>query len=232
MNFANLRSKTSLIVLSAAVSATLVATDAAAQRRGGGGGGRPGGGGGGGGRPMGQGVPRGPVVRGGGSHIVGAPFRGSYYRPYYRSYYRPYYRPYYGYGPAFSFGFYAGYPFYGYGSYGYPYGYYRPYPYYGYPYAYPNGGYPYAGSYAYPAAYGGNGYVEAYAGVRIQGAPSNAEVFADGNSVGIVDDFDGTTERLELTPGAHSIEIRAPGMTPMVYDVNVQPGRTVTIHVR
>jgi len=180
---------------------------------------------------MGQGVARGPVVRGGGSHIVGAPFRGAYYRPYYRSYYRPYYRPFYGYGPTFSFGFYGGYPFYGYG-YGYPYGYYPPYPYYGYPSGYPYGGYPYAGSNAYPPAYGGYGSVEAYAGVRIQGAPPNAEVFADGNSVGIADDFDGATQRLELTPGAHSIEIRAPGMAAMVYDVNVQPGRTVTLHMR
>jgi hypothetical protein len=175
---------------------------------------------------MGGAVARGPVVRGGGSHIVGSPYRGgAYYRPYYRSYYRPYY----GYGPAFSFGFYAGYPFYGYGYYGYPYAYYPPYPYYGYPYGYPYAGY--AGSYAYPA---GNGYasVEAYSGVRIQGAPPNAEVFADGNSVGIVDDFDGAAQRLQLTPGAHSIEIHAPGMAAMVYDVNVQPGRTVTLHVR
>src|SRR5262245_21884739 len=228
MNFANLRSKTSIIVLSAAVSATLMATDAAAQRRGGGGGGgRPGGGGG---RPMGQAVARGPVVRGGG--VVGAPFRGSYYRPYYRSYYRPYYRPFYGYGSAFSLGFYAGYPFYGYGYYGYPYSYYRPYAYYGYPYGYAYGGYPYAYGGAYPAAYGGYGYVEAYSGVRIQGAAPNAEVFADGESVGIVDDFDGANQRLELTPGSHSIEIRVPGVNPVVYDVNVQPGRTVVLHVR
>src|SRR4029453_19071627 len=171
------------------------------------------------------GVPRGPVVRGGGwgggSRVVGSPYRGgAYYRPYYRSYYRPFYRPFYGYGSAFSIGFYAGYPFYGYGYYGYPYGYYRPY--YGYPYGYPYGAYPpYAGSDAYPGAYGGYGSVEAYAGVRIQGAPPNAEVFADGNSVGIADDFDGTTERLELTPGAHSIEIRAPGMNPRGNDGNV-----------
>jgi hypothetical protein len=230
MNFANLRSKTSLIILSAAVSATLVATDAAAQRRGGGGGGRPGGGGG---RPMGQAVARGPVVRGGGSRVfVGAPFRGAFYRPYYRGFY--------GYGPAFSIGFYGGYPFYGYGYYGYPY--YAPYPYYGYPYAYPYGGYPYggypyAGANAYPAAYGGYGSVQAgsvqaYAGVRIQGAPPNAEVFADGNSVGIAEDFAGGNQPLELPPGAHSIEIRAPGRAAMVYDVNVQPGRTVTLYVR
>jgi len=185
---------------------------------------------------MGGAVARGPVVRGGGGHVVGAPYRGGgYYRPYSRGYYRPYYgRGYgYGYGPSFSIGFYAGYPFYGYGYYGYPYGYYRAYPYYGYPYGYPYGGYPYpyAGSYAYPAN-GGYGYGEAYSGVRIQGAPPNAEVFVDGDNVGIVDDFDGATQRLELTPGAHSIEIRAPGMATMAYDVNTQPGRTVTLHVR
>jgi len=166
---------------------------------------------------------RGGVVRGG----VGAPFRGAYYRPYYRGY--GYYGRGYGYGywPSFSIGFYGGYPFYGYGYYGYPY-YYPPYAYYGYPYGYPYPGYPYAGT-AYPAGYGAVG---AYSGVRIQGAPPNAEVFADGTNVGIVDDFDSGSQRLELTPGAHSIEIHAPGMNAMVYDVNVQPGRTVTLHVR
>ena len=173
---------------------------------------------------------RGPVVRGGGGRVVGAPYRGGgYYRPYYRGYYGRGYG-YYGYGPSFSIGF--GYPFYGYGYYGYPY-YYAPYPYYGYPYGVPYGGYPYAGPSAYPA-YGGYGSVGvgAYAGVRILGAPPNAEVFADGSNVGLADDFAGATQHLELTPGAHSIEIHAPGMAAMVYDVNVQPGRTVTLRVR
>jgi len=175
-------------------------------------------------------VARGPVVRGGGGRVVGAPYRGGgYYRPYYRGYYGRGYG-YYGYGPSFSIGF--GYPFYGYGYYGYPY-YYAPYPYYGYPYGVPYGGYPYAGPSAYPA-YGGYGSVGvgAYAGVRILGAPPNAEVFADGSNVGLADDFAGATQHLELTPGAHSIEIHAPGMAAMVYDVNVQPGRTVTLRVR
>jgi hypothetical protein len=175
-------------------------------------------------------VARGPVVRGGGGRVVGAPYRGGgYYRPYYRGYYGRG-SGYYGYGPSFSIAF--GYPFYGDGYYGYPY-YYAPYPYYGYPYGVPYGGYPYAGPSAYPA-YGGYGSVGvgAYAGVRILGAPPNAEVFADGSNVGLADDFAGATQHLELTPGAHSIEIHAPGMAAMVYDVNVQPGRTVTLRVR
>jgi hypothetical protein len=193
---------------------------------------------------MGGAVARGPVVRGGGGRVVGAPFRGGgYYRPYYRGYYGRGYGYGYGYGPSFSIGFYGGYPFYGYGYYGYPYPYYPPYPYYGYPYGYPAAGYPYAGAPGYPAsaypgasAYPASGYgsvgVGAYAGVRILGAPPNAEVFADGNNVGIADDFAGANQHLELTPGAHSIEIHAPGMAAMVYDVNVQPGRTVTLRVR
>ena len=38
----------------------------------------------------------------------------------------------------------------------------------------------------------------AYGGVRIQGAPHNAEVYVDGNYAGVVDDYDGTFQRLDL----------------------------------
>ena len=163
-------------------------------------------------------------------------YRGGYYRPYYG----------YGYRSAVSVGFYGGfgYPFgvsfsYGYPYYGHPYRYgypyYSPYrygyPYYGYyPYAYP---YPYSGyggyGYSYPAAgYGG----AAYGGVRIQGAPRDAQVFVDGTYAGIVDDFDGSLQHMNLEAGAHQIEIRGQGLPPMRYDVNVQPGQTLNVHVR
>ena len=102
------------------------------------------------------------------------------------------------------------------------------YPYYGsYGYGYSYGGY-------YPA-YGGYGYVApgggyaAYGGVRIQGAPRNAEVYVDGGYAGVVDDYDGVFQRLDLEPGSHEIEIRSNGR-PLTYDVNVTPGQTVTIH--
>jgi hypothetical protein len=227
MNYLKLVSKSSSIVLSAVVCTALVATDASAQRRGGGQGGSTGQGRSAGqGRNTGQGrsdgraVPRGPEPRGG----VVAP-RTVSPRVIVRAPYRPYY-----YGPRFSLGFYAGYPYY----YGYPYGYY------GYPYAY--GGY--GGYYGYPGyAYRGYGYPlppagydygsgDADGGVKIQGAPPDAQVFADGYYVGIADDFDGALQHLNLTAGAHSIEIRMPGQPPVGFDVNVQPGRTVTIHVR
>ena len=215
MNYAKIVSKSSFVILSAVVCTALAVTDASAQRRGGGGGGGGGQGrsSGGQGRSEGRAAPRGSVSRGGvGPRIVSPRVIG---RAPYRSYY---------YRPGFSLGFYAGYPYYGYG---YPYGYYgSPYGYYGYQgYGYPPPGYGYGYGYGY-----GSGH--AYGGVRIQGAPPDAEVFADGYYVGIVDDFDGALQRLELEPGAHNIEIRGAGMPPTSFDVNIQPGRTVTFHVR
>jgi hypothetical protein len=122
-------------------------------------------------------------------------------------------RPYaYPYRLRLSLGFYAGFPYYY--PFGYPYGYYG-YGYYGYPYGY----YP-------PAGYIGAG--SAYGGVRITGAPHDAQVFADGYYVGIVDDFDGTFQHLNLEPGAHKIEVRGPNAPPIVFDVNVRPGETIT----
>jgi hypothetical protein len=247
-------SRFGVIALASVVCLSLSVADASAQRRGGGGGGgRSGGGGGGGGRAVGRPGPSGggavvgrAVPRGGSRTVVAAPrggyYGGRYYRPYYGyGYGRPYYYPraYYGYGlpyyryPAFSFGFSVGvgYPYYGYGYYGYPY--YR-YPYYGYPYPY---SYPYYG-YGYGATYPAAGYVSpgysgyAYGSVKIQDAPHDAQVFVDGTYAGIVDDFDGAFQSLDLQAGAHQLEIRIPGRPPLQYDVNVQPGQTVSIHVR
>ncbi len=136
------------------------------------------------------------------------------------------YRPY-GYRPGFGLSLRYGYPYgyrypYGY-SYGYPYGY----PSYGYPYGYSNYGYPYG----YPTY--GYGYGSVYAGrpygsVRIQGAPRDGAVYADGYYVGIVDNFDGTFQHLDLEEGPHRVEIRAPGYPPIAFDVNVVPGQTIT----
>jgi hypothetical protein len=68
-----------------------------------------------------------------------------------------------------------------------------------------------------------------YGGLRITDAPRDAQVFADGNYVGIVDDFDGAAQHLNLEPGQHRIEIHAPGLTPIAFDVVVQAGRTITL---
>jgi hypothetical protein len=133
--------------------------------------------------------------------------------------FRPYYYPYrYPYRLGLSVGFYAGYPY----PY-YPYGYY-PYAYYPYGYGYT----PYGYAAGYVTAVPGVG----YGGVRIQGAPGDAQVFADGYYVGVVSDFDGAFKQLNLAPGAHQIEIRAAGRPPQQFDVRIEPGQTITYRAR
>jgi hypothetical protein len=172
------------------------------------------------GRPVvGQAVPR-PI------RPIGPPIG----RPGVRAPYRPYY-PYRGYAPYYR------YPYYGYG-YGYPY--------YGYPYGFGIGfsfsfGYPYVygvspyvyGGYPSPYYYGYVGYgypATPYGEVRIQGGARDAQVFVDNYYAGIVDDFDGTFQRLSLTPGTHQIEIRRPGAAPLSFDVRIDAGRSITYH--
>jgi len=94
-------------------------------------------------------------------------------------------------------------------------------------------GYYYGYNGAYPYGYTPRGYYDplpgvAYGGVRITGAPRDAQVFADGYYVGIVDDFDGVFQHVNLQPGPHHIEIQEQGLQPIAFDVMVQPGQTVT----
>ena len=227
-------SKSLSIVLATALGVCVIAADASAQSRGGrsGGGSR--------GPSVGRTAPRGPS--GGGYRGPSRSFSPRYYAPrYYGSSfffprYAPFSRYYYPYRPGFSIGLSFGYP-YSYGYNGYPYGY-AGYPYYGY--GYPSYGYPY-GSYGYGSyGYGGygypaGGYVGArqgagYGEVRIEDAPKDAQVYADGRLVGSVGDFDGPVRHLPLEAGAHEIEIRIVGMPPLTYDVEVRPGQTLSIH--
>ena len=53
------------------------------------------------------------------------------------------------------------------------------------------------------------------------------EVYVDGYYAGVVDNFDGRFQRLNLEPGPHQIEIRS-GSDSRRFDVNLQPGRTMT----
>jgi hypothetical protein len=67
-----------------------------------------------------------------------------------------------------------------------------------------------------------------YGGVRIDLPQRDAQVYVGGYYVGSVDDFDGVFQQLNLEPGPHRIEIRAPGYEPIAFDVRVEPGRTIT----
>ena len=123
-------------------------------------------------------------------------------RPYPRTYVVPYgYRPH-GYRPGWSLNLYFG----------------RPYSTYGYP------AYPYAPGYGYYSAIPGR----AYGALRIVEAPPDAQVFVDGYYAGVVDDYDGVFQHLNLEVGPHHIEIQAAGYPPVTFDVRIEPGRTVT----
>jgi hypothetical protein len=134
--------------------------------------------------------------------VVVAPgrhYRPVYYRPYY---YRPYYRPY------FYSSFY-------WGAWGYPY--YSPYgfgPYYPYPYGYP---------YHYRAWYDDLG------ALRIEAKPRETQVYVDGYFAGLVDDFDGISQRLRAKPGEHQIELYLEGHQPFREKMLFRPGNTLKI---
>ena len=76
---------------------------------------------------------------------------------------------------------------------------------YGYPYfAAPFGPYP-------VGPYPGYGYWDASADLRVQVSPRNAEVYVDGYRVGVVDDFDGTFQRVHMPLGEHEVSVYLPG---------------------
>lgn len=164
--------------------------------------------GGGGGSVSGQAVPRSRAPRdswGGSSN-----WRPSVARRYYGA---PTGFGYYVYDPWSWYGW--GWPAYGaYAGWGYG-GYYGNY----------YGGY-YSGGYGGYGGYGrGFGWV---GGVRLKVDRRDAEVYVDGYYAGTVDDFDGMFQELQLEDGGYRIEIRAPGFETLVFDVRVQPGRTIT----
>src|SRR5215471_7023957 len=124
-----------------------------------------------------------------------------YYRPFYPYYYRPFVYPYF-YSP-FYFGFGAFYnSFYGW------------YPYYaGYPYPYP---------YPYPPYF----YSGAWASARIEVKPRDAQVYLDGYYVGVVDQYDGVFQRLDIPPGEHELTVYMPGFHTITERTLFQAGKT------
>src|SRR6185295_6751015 len=130
---------------------------------------------------------------------------------------------------------YRGYGYYGSRSYGYSSRSYRPY--FGYRGVYGYGGryrssrivtvipwrpYYYRPHFSLGVYYGAGGYYNygytpsyfydplpgrSYGGVRITEAPREAQVFADGYYVGLVDDFDGVFQHVNLEEGQHRIEV-------------------------
>lgn len=112
--------------------------------------------------------------------------------------------------------------------YGYSPYYYNPYYYSGFHFGYlayaPWGWAPAFYGYAYPYA---QGYAD-YGSLRIKVKERDAEVWVDGFYAGTVDDFDGMFQSLKLEARGYKIEIRKPGFETLVFDVHLQPDRTIT----
>jgi hypothetical protein len=110
-------------------------------------------------------------------------------------------------GVGFYGGYYGFYPWFSWGPYS-PYWYpwfYPPYPYgYGYPY--------------YPQS-----------SVRIEVMPREAKVFVDGYFAGTVDDYDGTFQRLHVTPGKHDILIYLEGYHSLKQSFYLSPDSTYKV---
>jgi hypothetical protein len=64
--------------------------------------------------------------------------------------------------------------------------------------------------------------------LRLKITPRDAEVYVDGNYVGIVDDFDGIFQKLHISGGAHRIEVRAAGYETLVFDARISPDHKTT----
>jgi hypothetical protein len=93
-------------------------------------------------------------------------------------------------------------------------------PWWGYPYGYPYG-YP-----PQPPWWAISDW--ARADIRLDVSPKDASVYVDGYYVGPVDDFDGIFQHLTVTSGPHHIDIRKPEYVTLAFDVNLEPGQTIT----
>jgi hypothetical protein len=107
------------------------------------------------------------------------------------------------------------------------------------------GGYGYPGVYGYNGwgGYGGYGYAPYAGGVygpggvygydtgrlRLQVRQRDAEVYVDGYYAGVVDDFDGTFQRLRLMPGNHSLVLYHAGHRRVEQKIHVGPGHTLKL---
>jgi PEGA domain-containing protein len=109
---------------------------------------------------------------------------------------------YFGYGYGFGYGYYN--PFWwGYGGF-YPYGWYAPY-------------------------YRPTNFELGLGSARLQMKPRDAEVYVDGYIAGLVDDFDGMFQRLDVPAGQHEVVVYRDGYRTFTEKVLFRPGGTVNI---
>jgi hypothetical protein len=63
-----------------------------------------------------------------------------------------------------------------------------------------------------------------YGGVSLDIRPDTASVWVDSVYVGLARDFSPTHQPLTLVPGFHHIELQAPGMVPLAFNVDIVVG--------
>lgn len=84
------------------------------------------------------------------------------------------------------------------------------------------------GQYPYPP-YGYRFAYDRTGSARIQVTPREAEVFVDGYFVGVVDDFDGYLQRLNVEAGEHELQFYLEGYRTIRQKVLFTPGTTLKI---
>jgi hypothetical protein len=63
--------------------------------------------------------------------------------------------------------------------------------------------------------------------LHLKVTPRDASVYVDGYYAGVVDDFDGTFQRLKLESGPHRVEIRMDGYEPLMFETRITADETV-----
>ena len=64
-------------------------------------------------------------------------------------------------------------------------------------------------------------------GISFEITPGNAQVYVEGQYVGLVSAFSPTEQPLTLPPGRHRVEIRLVGYQTMTFEAEVMPGQVV-----
>ena len=64
-------------------------------------------------------------------------------------------------------------------------------------------------------------------GVSFDIRPADAQIYVDGEYVGVVGDFLPTSQPLTLSAGRHRIELRGAGYEPLVFDADIAAGEVI-----
>jgi len=87
----------------------------------------------------------------------------------------------------------------------------------------------YGGGYSSGEGGGSSKAKETTGSLRIKASPDSAKVYVDNALAGLVGEFNGLNDHLDLEGGRHTIELRADGYVTQSHEVDVKVGTTQTI---